>query len=339
MVSVDGGAGGEEEGAVPVMSRTGEVLGGLFFGHEQPGVFTESAEQIVSGIATQAAIAIENARLFQTAQAEIAERKRIEAELRIFNDTLEQRVRVRTAEIEARNRELQEFAYVASHDLQEPLRKVHAFSDLLYDEYASTLGEDGKDYLDRMRAGVLRMSTLIRDLLEYSRVSTRGQDFCPVDLNQIASEVINDLQVRIEETGGRIDVDPLPTLDADPTQMRQLLQNLIANALKFHRPDVPPVISIRSQIEKDALQRGREVVRLVVDDNGIGFEPQYAERIFVPFQRLHTRDKYEGTGIGLAICRRIVERHGGSISVNSTSGSGATFEIILPLHHTETPSA
>jgi light-regulated signal transduction histidine kinase (bacteriophytochrome)/HAMP domain-containing protein len=252
-------------------------------------------------------------------KAEIAERKLAEENLQQFS-----------ARLEASNRELTDFAYVASHDLQEPLRKIQAFGDRLNSKFAATLGETGQDYLKRMGDAALRMQTLITDLLQFSRVTTKAQPFATVDLNEIAAGVLSDLEVRIEQTQGVVEVEPLPTIDADALQMRQLFQNLIGNALKFRKPDAPPVIRVTGAIRNGALPPRLE---LIISDNGIGFEQKHAERIFVIFQRLHGRGEFEGTGIGLAICKKIVERHGGTIQATSQPGHGATFAISLPLKH------
>lgn len=259
---------------------------------------------------------------------DITERKAAEEKLTKF-----------AAQLEQNNRELQEFAYIASHDLQEPLRKVRAFGDRLRTKCGANLTDDGRDYLERMLNAARRMQTLIEDLLSFSRVSTRAQPFVPVDLNIIARDVISDLEVRIEQVQGKVEVSQLPTLEADPTQMRQLLQNLIGNALKFHRTDVPPVVKVRAEIvtsgDTERLRRGLgpalSKCLLHVEDNGIGFEEKYLDRIFTVFQRLHGRGEYEGTGVGLAICRKIALRHGGDITAKSQPGSGATFIVKLPM--------
>ena len=256
----------------------------------------------------------------------------------------EGKLRQFAAQLEQNNRELQDFAYVASHDLQEPLRKVRAFGDRLNTKYGSKLGTEGRDYLDRMLNAAGRMQTLIEDLLSFSRVATRAQPFVPVDLNRIAREVVSDLEVRIEQVKGRVDLGNLPTLEADATQMRQVLQNLIGNALKFHRKDVPPVVKVRAEIlrtsDTERFKRGTVPAlaqcRLTVQDNGIGFEEKYLDRIFTVFQRLHGRGEYEGTGVGLAICRKIVLRHGGDITAKSQPGVGAAFIVTLPLAQPKT---
>jgi PAS domain S-box-containing protein len=244
----------------------------------------------------------------------------------------EELLRATGAELERSNSELEQFAYVASHDLQEPLRKIQAFGDRLKTKNGDQLGEQGKDYLGRMLSSAARMSQLINDLLMFSRVTTKNQPFVPVDLNTIAAGVLSDLEVRITQTGGTVDVGPLPTIDADPLQMRQLLQNLIANALKFHCAGVPPEVTIRGEVEQTD---GRPTCRLTISDNGIGFDEKYLDRIFQVFQRLHGRYEYEGTGVGLAICRKIVERHGGEITATSAPNQGATFTITLPLHQSK----
>jgi PAS domain S-box-containing protein len=244
---------------------------------------------------------------------DIRERKRAEADMRESHTRLEQS-----------NRELEDFAYVASHDLQEPLRKIQAFGDRLKAKYAAELPAQARDYIERMQSAAERMQTLINDLLSFSRVTTRAHPFGTVDLGVVAAEVAHDLEMRTHEVNGRIMIGDLPTIDADSLQMRQLLQNLASNALKFHREDVPPVVEIAASVTNGHAS-------ITVADNGIGFEEKYADRIFTMFERLHGRGKYDGTGIGLAICRKIVERHGGTISATSTPGSGARFTVVLPL--------
>ena len=236
------------------------------------------------------------------------------------------------AELSVSNRELQDFAYIAAHDLQEPLRTIQSFGERLERKVGEDLPEEARDALERMLRAVVRMRSLVQDLLEFSRVTTNGESFQPVSLGQVAQQAWADLSSRAEETGGRMEIGPLPTVEADPMQMRQLLQNLIANALKYGRADVPPLITVRGGLTDAAGPgRARAMCRIEVQDNGIGFEERYAERIFAPFQRLHGRDKYEGTGIGLAICRKIVERHGGRITARSTPGVGSLFTVFVPV--------
>ena len=238
-------------------------------------------------------------------------------------------------ELARSNAELEQFAFVASHDLQEPLRKIQAFGDRVKTKCEKIdLGEAG-DYLNRMQNAAARMQTLINDLLAFSRVIRSSQPFVPVDLNAVTKEVLNDLEVRIEKNGARVDVGELPTINGDPTQMRQLMQNLLSNALKFQPAGRQPVVTISSRIisepnETTAVANTNPVWEISVQDNGIGFDEKHLEKIFAVFQRLHGRTEYEGTGIGLAVCRRIVDRHGGSITARSQPGKGATFVFTVP---------
>jgi len=258
--------------------------------------------------------------------ADISERKVAEEKLRVF-----------AAQLERSNAELRDFASVASHDLQEPLRKIRAFADRLRLKCAAELDTQGLDYLERMQAAAGRMQTLIQDLLTLSYVTSRAQPFKEVDLAQVMQGVLSDLEVAIEQTSAKIEVGPLPTLDADPVQMRQLFQNLLSNALKFHKPGQPPEVNVSARIltaqehQIAGAGPGEEICQIVVADNGIGFEEQFVEQVFTLFQRLHSRQEYEGTGIGLAVCRKIASRHGGSIVAKSGEGQGATFIIKLPV--------
>jgi len=246
-------------------------------------------------------------------------------------------LRRQAAELARSNGELEQFAYVASHDLQEPLRKIQAFGDRLKTKFSDGLPNEGKDYLERMQNAAYRMQTLINDLLTLSRVATQTRPFVDVDLSETARLVQCDLESRIEQLGGSVEVGALPVIAADRVQMSQLLQNLIGNGLKFHKPDVPPRVTVRSAKVRDPNGAAEDVCRISVEDNGIGFDEKYCDRIFQVFQRLHGRNEYEGTGIGLAICRKIVERHGGTITAHSTPGTGSQFVITLPFtNHGET---
>ncbi|MEO6811437.1 MAG: CHASE3 domain-containing protein [Isosphaeraceae bacterium] len=276
---------------------------------------------------------------YALAAREIETRRRSTESLQQANDELEQRVNERTEALSATNEslrrsnsELEQFASVASHDLQEPLRKIQAFGDRLQTRCAEGLGEQGRDYVDRMQASATRMRSLIDALLTFSRVTTKAQPFVPVDLATVAKEVLSDLESRIQQSGGRVDLGPLPTVDADPLQMRQLFQNLISNGLKFQKPGEPPLVQVEGRFLVDS-ENGQEESRceIVVRDNGIGFETVYLDRIFEVFQRLHGRQEYEGTGMGLAICRKIAERHGGSITATSAPDQGASFLVTLPI--------
>lgn len=254
------------------------------------------------------------------AYEDITERKQLSLQL---EDTV--------ARLRRSNRELQDFAYVASHDLQEPLRKVIAFAGRFETLYADRLDARGTDYLERMTGAASRMQQLIDDLLAMSRVNTRGQAMCPVDLGEIAGQVLDDLEERLRESGGTVKLGALPGLEADPTQMRQLLQNLVSNALKFVAPGQRPEVEIVAEEAPDGW------VRFCVLDRGIGLPEEGAERIFSPFVRLHGRGEYGGTGLGLAVVQRIVDRHGGRISASARARGGACFRVELPAHQPGSP--
>jgi PAS domain S-box-containing protein len=250
-------------------------------------------------------------------------------------------LRLFTARLEHSNRELQDFAYVASHDLQEPLRKIVVFGDRLKEKVDAMPAKDSeaRDYRERLQKAASRMQTLISDLLTFSRVTSKAQPFAPVDLKTLASEVMADLEGRIEQVKGRVEIGPLPTIEAEALQIRQLLQNLIGNALKFHRPEESPVVTVEARIFSGRLPQSasdtadQPLCELTVSDNGIGFDEKYLDRIFNVFQRLHTRGLYDGTGMGLAIARKIVLYHGGDITAQSKPGHGARFIIVLPVAH------
>jgi PAS domain S-box-containing protein len=265
-------------------------------------------------------------------------RRHFEQERERLLEELEQRVQQRTAELQGANEalqaranelqllntELQDFAFVASHDLKEPLRKIQTFGSLLREKYHDQLGDHGRDYLFRMEAAAFRMQSLLEALLSYSRITTRGRPFEPVELNDVVGEAANDLELAIKKAEGLLHVAPLPTVNGDRHQMRELFQNLIANAIKFRRPGVNPEVKIYSR----SVDKGYQIF---IEDNGIGFDEKYLDLIFKPFQRLHGRGEYEGTGMGLAICRKIMERHGSGISVNSIPGKGSVFKVTFPL--------
>jgi len=263
----------------------------------------------------------------------------------------EQALEEKAFELARSNSELEQFAFVASHDLQEPLRKILAFGDRLKAKCDAAQLTDGRDFLERMQNAAARMQTLINDLLTFSRVISRAQPFVPVELNVVTREVLNDLEVRIERCKAKVEVGDLPTIDGDPTQMRQLIQNLVSNALKFHAPGASPVVRIQAKAISSGDARGHttfiskngaepgingEAYEIAVEDNGIGFDEKYLEKMFAVFQRLHGRQEYEGTGIGLAVCRRIVDRHGGMITARGKPGEGACFIIRLPARQSRT---
>jgi light-regulated signal transduction histidine kinase (bacteriophytochrome) len=216
---------------------------------------------------------------------------------------------------------------VASHDLQEPLRKIRAFSDRLTARLGESLDDKSADYLGRMVGAAERMQTLINDLLAFSRLTSRAQPFQSVDLSQVVREVVDDLDLVLAETRGRVEVGELPVVDAESVQMRQLFQNLIGNAVKYRHPERVPVVAVSA--EEGRLNGS---VKIRVEDNGIGFDPSQSERIFQLFQRLHGRGEYEGTGMGLAISRRIAERHGGTLTAAGEPEKGSTFLLTLPIH-------
>ncbi len=316
--------------AVPIRAGT-EIIGSMSFGYGDPPreesklrelaakyrVSVEELRRQAQSYESRPAFIIEMAKKrLETAASligEIVQRKRVEGEL-------EQKAK----DLAKSNDELAQFAYVASHDLQEPLRKIGAFGDRLAAHSESVLDEQGRDYLHRMQNAAQRMSNLIESLLELSRVTSKARALEMVDLNKVVSDALSDLELRIQQTGGRVEVDQLPTVMADRLQMRQLFQNLIGNALKFHKEDTSPVVRIHTQ------QNGKGTWEVHVTDNGIGFDEQYLARIFRPFQRLHARSAFEGSGIGLAICNKIVARHLGQITAHSQPGIGSDFIVLLP---------
>jgi signal transduction histidine kinase len=239
-----------------------------------------------------------------------------------LNRRLKKQVQARTQDLERSNQELQSFASIASHDLQEPLRKIVTLGDRL-----STLIPEanvrGKDYLHRMQNSALRMRNLVEDLLQYTRIDFKARPFESLDLNKVVATVLDDLETRIRETQGAIDFKNLPVIKGDPVQIHQLFLNLIGNALKFHREGIPPVVNL------DASKIGNGLWEISVEDNGIGIDEEHIDKIFQPFERLHGRTTYEGTGIGLTICNKIVSRHGGKITVKRQSTNGVTFHITL----------
>jgi signal transduction histidine kinase len=244
-------------------------------------------------------------------QSEVAQRRAAEAELTAY-----------AARLAASNRVLEEFASVASHDLREPLRKVALFGERLEQRAGARLDEESLEYLKRMRGASARMQRLIDDLLALSQLSEPIRPLAPVALDGVLANVLDDLEARIEATGAEVNVQPLPTVMGDPSQLAQLFQNLIGNSLKFQRPDAQPRIRV------DAAPGAHGWTEIAVEDNGVGFQPQLAALIFQPFQRLHSRDDFEGSGLGLAICERIVDRHGGTIRAASDE-RGSRFVVRL----------
>jgi PAS domain S-box-containing protein len=292
--------------AAPVISRTGKVLGGLFFGHSKPGMFTEESERIAAGIAAQAAIALDNADLFAESQGS------------------QQALLHSNEELKRVNEDLNQFAHSASHDLQEPLRMVAIYSQLLRRTLAGSLDAEREEYLEYVVRGAARMETLIRDLLAYTHASAVYDEAPPLtDAAEALNAALSNLTAAIDGSGATITHGPLPTVRIASIRLTQLFQNLVSNAIKY-RGEQPPLIDIT------AARQGDEWV-ISVQDNGIGIDEQYKEYIFGIFKRLHTASEYSGTGIGLAICQRIVERAGGRIWVTSQPGEGATFSFTLPV--------
>ncbi|MBM4298778.1 MAG: GAF domain-containing protein, partial [Deltaproteobacteria bacterium] len=289
----------------------GEVRGIVHLASCEPGHFTHEQEKRLMAIAHQMGVAIENRELFD--------------KVRATNDSLEltnQKLDQQTRALLRSNAELEQFAYVASHDLQEPLRMITGYTQLLAKRYGDKLGQDAGQFIGFMVDGAKRMRQLIEDILTYSRVDRRGKPLVACEVGPLLDQTLATLQLAIEESGAVVTHDELPKVHADPGQIVQLLQNLLGNAIKYHG-DAPPRVHISCQ------RRGADWL-FAVKDNGIGIEAQYAERVFIIFQRLHTREEYEGTGIGLAVCKKIVDRHGGRIWLESTPGQGATFFFTLP---------
>jgi PAS domain S-box-containing protein len=255
----------------------------------------------------------------------ISQRKQAEEELAEAHSALQ----AYAQKLKRSNQELEQFAFVASHDLQEPLRKIRFFGRNLQQQFTQDLPAEARDYLERMQNAAERMRTMIDGLLELSRVSTRGGNFVLVDLTTVVEEAIADLEARIRTSGGEVILDSLPSVEIDVVQIRQLFQNLIGNALKFHKPGVPPVV----HIYQGPLLPGTTIsqVDIMVEDNGIGFNEQFTDRIFQPFQRLHGKSEFEGTGLGLAISQKIVERHHGKLKVRSVLNEGSVFTVTLPI--------
>jgi light-regulated signal transduction histidine kinase (bacteriophytochrome) len=259
-------------------------------------------------------------RQFAVIFMDVTKRKEAEFALAQANTSLQ----AYAGQLMRSNQALEDFAFIASHDLREPLRKVQAFGDLLKSRHSQGLDERGQDYIERMQAAAGRMQSMLDGLLAYSRINTQGQAFKQVDLNRVAAGVLLDLEMRLAQTDGSVELAELPVIEADPVQMRQLFQNLVGNALKFHRQGVPPQVFVTCRTGPN------NCIELHIKDNGIGFKMDDLDHLFQPFHRLNDRSTYEGSGMGLAICRKIVERHVGSITASSVRGKGSTFIVTLP---------
>lgn len=308
--------------------------------HRETGPFTRDQlnEQLLT-IQTFACIATVVALALNVS---VSERERTEASLRESGNQLEMRVKERTTqlsekntELERTNRELSSFSYIAGHDLQEPLRKIQMYSKRIIETELDHLSPDGRGYFDRMASAAERMQRLINDLLSYSRTTGNGQHLAPTDLNVLLEQVKLELREKITETGAVIEGDKLPVLNIIPFQFQQVFTNVISNSLKFARPGLPPHIHIAYHLANGSIGgqpelNGRKYHHIAFSDNGIGFEPEYNKKVFDLFQRLHSRNEYEGTGIGLAICKRVIENHQGFVTARGEPGKGATFNIYLP---------
>ncbi len=291
----------------------GRLLGVLYLHSTCPTIF-HNQETLLDAFANQVAIAIENARLYQAAQQKIAERKRAEEEIARY-----------ATELKRSNQELEQFGYIVSHDLQAPLRAVRSYLQLLIKRYRGQIDPKADKYISSAVDGTERMQDMIKALLDLSRVKTRGKEFEPTDCEVVLEHVLDDLAPTIEEGGAAVTYGPLPTVMADKAQLAQVFQNLIANGIKFRREDVPPRVHIAAERVVD------DEWMFSVEDNGIGISQEKLELIFQIFQRLHTEEEYPGLGIGLALCKRIVKRHGGRIWVESQAGQGAKFYFTIPV--------
>jgi light-regulated signal transduction histidine kinase (bacteriophytochrome) len=275
-------------------------------------------------------------------EIEIKERKSSEEKIKDLNRELLENI----ARLESANKDLDRFAFMASHDLQEPLRKIRMFSDCLFSKYNDDLDENGKMYLDRIQNAAERMQDLIKDILTFSKVSTEPSAFVETNMDQLLNEVLHEMEEVLHEKKVKITTSPLPSLYVNPGLIRPLFHNLINNAIKYSRKNVEPQINVRAEMTSSSNgmnnKKINEYCRIFVEDNGIGFEQKYAEQIFDMFTRLHLNDEFEGTGIGLALCKKIVEKHNGYISARSKINEGSVFIISLPVtnpvEHILTPS-
>jgi light-regulated signal transduction histidine kinase (bacteriophytochrome) len=302
---------------VPLKVR-GRAVGIVNVSTVSPTPFQPREVELLQAIGNVIGVALENANLFEETERSNREIKLAKEKLEMVNSALT----VQAAELARSNTELQHFAYVASHDLQEPLRMVASYMQLLARRYKGKLDSDADEFIGFAVDGATRMQTLITALLTYSRVGTQAKAFEPIDCDAVLDTILGGLKTAIEDSGAVITRDPLPTVMGDGTQLGQLFQNLIGNGVKF-RGAVAPQIHVSSR------RNGKGWI-FSVRDHGIGIDSRYTERIFVMFQRLHAKGEYPGTGIGLAICKKIVERHGGEIWVESRPGDGSTFYFTIP---------
>ncbi len=314
--------------AVPVILRSGEVIGGLFFGHSKPAMFSERSERLIVGVASQAAIAIDNARLYEAAQKEIAERKKVEEELRKAQEELnrhaeelEEQVARRTASLEEAVVQLEEFSYSVSHDLRAPIRAIEGYTRLLREDYGELLPAEGRRYLERISRGSHRMQRLVNDVLTMSRVARADMRLQPIPLERLIEEIVEQ-HPEMQAPAAEVTIDAPHSAIGDEVSMNQAVFNLLVNAVKFVAPGVKPSVRVVSEIREGN-------VRLSIIDNGIGIPPEHRNKLFSMFQRLPSSSGYEGTGIGLAIVRKAVERMGGTLGVASDGKNGSHFWIEL----------
>jgi signal transduction histidine kinase len=315
--------------AVPVISRTGEVIGGLFFGHPEKGIFTERTEKLIVGMAAQAAIAIDNARLYDGAQREITERRRVEeslrkaeTQLRQHAEHLEEQVAERTVKLREIIQELEAFSYSVSHDMRSPLRAMQGYADALLEDYRGKFDATGEDYLNKIRRAALRMDLLIQDVLAYSRVAKGEIHLQSINLENVIRDVVQNYP---EFQPARADITiqgAIPAVLGHEAYLTQVISNLLSNGVKFVPPGTRPRIEI-------FLEEHNEGVRVHFKDNGIGIAPEHQGQIFQIFGRVYSEKKFEGTGIGLAIVKKAVERMGGEVEVNSALGHGSDFVVTL----------
>ena len=283
-----------------------------------------------------------NHQLVSQEQKLISINKSLEMEIkdRITSETkvkeLNKKLLENISQLESTNKELDRFAYMASHDLQEPLRKIRIFSERIAETYSEQIGSEGKMFIDKMQSACIRMQNLIDDILAFSKISVEKESLASIQLNTIVDEVVTDMEQKIREKNAKITVDKLPELHVNPERIKSLFQNLISNALKYAKKDVAPQITITSKLDEPLSKtengiNAKKFWRIIVKDNGIGFEQQYADQVFTMFKRLHAGPEYKGTGIGLAICKKIVEEHDGHISARSNVNEGTAFTISLPV--------
>jgi signal transduction histidine kinase len=314
--------------AVPVVSRHGSVIGGLFFGHPEAGVFTAHAEELISGIAAQASVAIDNATLYRAAQREIAERKRVAEELQEAREKLshhaedlEKQVALRTASLQEALAQLEEFSYSVSHDLRAPLRAIGGYNKVVRDDFRGILPPEAIGYLDRIERSAQRMECLINDVLTMSRVARAEVNLRPVTLQSFIKDIIEHYS-NMQLPAADVSIDTPHSVLADDVALGQALTNLLSNSVKFVRPGGKPKVSVRSE-------RNDGRVKIWVEDEGIGIPAHHREKLFGMFQRLPGTSKFEGTGIGLAIVRKAVERMGGKVGMEPNEPHGSRFWIEL----------